>query len=91
LDIKLRSDVLGRSVLFIGYSLSDINIRYFFYKLAKLWKKSSRGVPQPMSFVFSAKPNAIQEAVLSQWNIKMISSQGDDPEKALQDFLEQLR
>ena len=27
LDIKLRSDMLGKSILFIGYSLSDINIR----------------------------------------------------------------
>ncbi|TPG05058.1 Sir2 family NAD-dependent protein deacetylase [Rhodanobacter glycinis] len=36
LDIKLRSDVLGRSVLFVGYSLSDPNIRLIFYKLAQL-------------------------------------------------------
>jgi len=25
LDIKLRTDALGRSILFIGYSLSDVN------------------------------------------------------------------
>jgi hypothetical protein len=91
LDIKLRSDVLGRSVLFIGYSLSDINIRYLFYKLANLWKKSSRGAPQPKSFIFSARPNPVQEAALAQWNIKMISSSEDDPGKALVQLLEQLR
>jgi hypothetical protein len=88
LDIKLRSDVLGRSVLFIGYSLSDINIRYLFYRLANLWKKTSRGTPQPMSFIFSARPNPVQEAALSQWNIKMISAFGDDPQKSLIEFLE---
>ena len=33
LDIKLRSDSLEKSLLFIGYSLSDINIRYMLYKL----------------------------------------------------------
>ena len=27
LDIKLRADMLGRSLLFIGYSFSDINVR----------------------------------------------------------------
>jgi SIR2-like domain len=90
LDIKLRSDVLGRSVLFIGYSLSDINIRYLFYRLANLWKKTSRGSPQPMSYIFSARPNPIQEAALAQWNIKMISSTIDDPQKSLIEFLEQL-
>lgn len=91
LDIKLRSDVLGRSVLFIGYSLNDINIRYLFYRLANLWKKSSRGAPQPMSFIFSPKPNPVQEAALAQWNIQMISSSGDDPGHALVKLLEQLR
>lgn len=90
LDIKLRSDVLGRSVLFIGYSLNDINIRYLFYRLANLWKKSSCGTPQPKSFIFSPKPNPVQEAALGQWNIQMISAGGDDPDKALIELLEQL-
>lgn len=43
LDIKLRSDVLGKSVLFIGYSLTDVNLRFLFYKLAKLWKTNNGG------------------------------------------------
>ncbi len=90
LDIKLRSDVLGRSVLFIRYSLTDINIRYLFFRLANLWKKSSKGSQQPWSFVFSDKPNPVQEAALAQWNIKMISSPGDDPGKGLVELMEQL-
>lgn len=90
LDIKFRSDVLGRSVLFIGYSLSDINIRYLFYRLANIWKKSSRSLSQPKSFIFSIRPNAIQEAVLAQWNIEMIVSQSDNPETGLIELLEQL-
>lgn len=89
LDIKLRSDVLGRSVLFIGYSLSDINIRYLFYRLANLWKKSARGTPQPKSYAFFARTNPIQETVLGQWNIEMISSENEDPQAALTSFLEQ--
>lgn len=92
LDIKLRSDVLGRSVLFIGYSLTDINIRYLFYRLATLWKKSSRGpCKPPKSFFFSPKPNLIQETTLAQWNIQMLSSGEDDATKALIELLEQLR
>lgn len=91
LDIKLRSDVLGRSVLFIGYSLNDINIRYLFYKLANLWKKSSKGVRQPVSFFFSPKPNPIQEATLAQWNIQVLPAARDEPGEALVKLLEQLR
>lgn len=90
LDIKLRSDVLGRSVLFIGYSLTDINIRYLFHRLAGMWKRTSQGAPQPMSFIFSAKPNPVQEAALAQWNIKMITSDEDDPGTGLARLLERL-
>jgi hypothetical protein len=33
MDLKLRADLLGRAVLFIGYSFSDINIRVIWFKL----------------------------------------------------------
>ncbi|MFQ2291418.1 SIR2 family NAD-dependent protein deacylase [Aeromonas enteropelogenes] len=87
LDIKLRSDVLGKSVLFIGYSLADINLRLLFYKLSKLWKANQAGDAQPKSYIFSAKPNPVQEAVLEQWGISMISSGKENPGEALEEFL----
>lgn len=87
LDIKLRSDVLGKSVLFIGYSLADINIRFLFYKLSKLWKAHHHGEVQPRSYVFSPKPNPVQERILEQWGIEMISSEIEHPGKALEEFL----
>ena len=91
LDIKLRSDVLGKSVLFIGYSLTDVNLRFLFYKLAKLWKANNGGGVQPKSYVFTHRPNPIQEAILEQWGIKMLTSDEDNPQKALQEFLEKLK
>jgi hypothetical protein len=36
MDLKFRSDLLGRSVLFIGYSFSDINIRVIWFKLMRM-------------------------------------------------------
>ena len=91
LDIKLRSDVLGKSVLFIGYSLSDINIRFLFYKLAKLWESNSNSAKQPRSYVFSPRPNDIQKAILEQWGIDMIPSDIDDHKDALEELLNCLR
>ncbi len=87
LDIKLRSDVLGKSVLFIGYSLTDVNLRFLFYKLAKLWKSNNGGGVQPRSYVFTHRPNPIQETILDQWGIKMLTSKESDPQKALLEFL----
>ncbi|MVB33562.1 Sir2 family NAD-dependent protein deacetylase, partial [Vibrio cholerae] len=91
LDIKLRADVLGKSVLFIGYSLADVNLRFLFYKLAKLWKSNKCGGTQPKSYVFTHRPNPVQEAILEQWGIKMITSHEDEPQKALIDFLNKFR
>ena len=87
----MRSDVLGKSVLFIGYSLTDVNLRFLFYKLAKLWKTNNCGGVQPRSYVFTHRPNPIQEAILDQWGINMIIFRDDDPQKALQELLSQYR
>lgn len=88
LDIKLRSDVLGKSVLFIGYGLTDINIRLLFYKLTKMWKTNSSNGAQPRSYIFMPRPNPVQETILDQWGITMITSEIDSPGKALESFLE---
>jgi hypothetical protein len=89
LDIKFRSDVLGKSVLFIGYSLSDINIKILFYKLHKLWVK--QGIHQrPKSFIFATNPNPIQEEILNERGVKMLFSEETNPGKALEAFLDEL-
>jgi len=88
LDIKLRADVLGRTVLFIGYSLTDINLRYLFYRLSRMWQQAMPTVPQPRSYIFTPQPNPVQEAVLRQWGIEMIWLERDDPSQALVEFME---
>lgn len=87
LDIKLRSDVLGKGVLFIGYSLKDINLRFIFYKLAKMWKSTSLSNVRPQSYIFSLQPNSVQEAIFKEWGIKMITSERDNIGEALEGFL----
>ena len=89
LDIKLRNDVLNNSVLFIGYSLTDFNIRLLFYRLTEMWGRSPLASVSPKSYVFTHSPNQAAE-VLRQWGIKMIVSAEDDPKKALTDFLQEL-
>src|SRR4051812_44696259 len=39
LDIKFRSDALGRTILFIGYSMSDPNIRLLLHRIWGTWKR----------------------------------------------------
>ena len=90
LDIKLRNDVLSNSVLFIGYSLTDFNIRLLFYRLTEMWGKSPLASVRPKSYVFTNRPNPAAEEVLRHWGIEMIVSDEDDPKNALMDFLQEL-
>lgn len=87
LDVKLRADSLGKSFLFIGYSLSDIDIRYLLYKLQKLWGNSLEKNIAPRSYIFLARKNPVQKTVLNNRGIETIYSEEPDPGKALVDFL----
>jgi hypothetical protein len=90
LDIKFRADALGRTILFIGYSMSDMNIRLLLYRLWQTWQKSGYERNRPTPYVFMAHRDEVQEAVLGQWGISVLSEDADDPETALATFLGKL-
>jgi hypothetical protein len=77
-------------ILFIGYSLSDINIRYLLYKLYRLWTDSKFARARPKSYVFLGRPNPVQEAILEKRGILPIISGVDDQGVGLAEFLEKL-
>ncbi|WP_338452363.1 SIR2 family protein [Niallia oryzisoli] len=91
LDIKLRSDSLEKSILFIGYSLSDINIRYMLYKLHKQWKESNYEHIRPKSYILLVEPNPIKESILKERGIIPIVSVNEEPGTALMNFLKSLK
>lgn len=88
LDIKFRSDSLAKSILFIGYSLSDVNIRFIMYKLSKIWKESKN---PPKSYLFTKSSNPIQEKVLAEWNVEVITNDVKDRSESLLAFLQSLK
>ncbi len=90
LDIKLRSDVLGKTILFIGYSLSDINIRYLLYRLQKQWEKEGSNKTRPKSYIFLTRPNVVQEEILRARGVIPIIAETDDPKASLEKFLSEL-
>lgn len=91
LDIKLRSDALAKTVLFIGYSLTDLNVRLLLYKLWRTWNASGHKLHRPKSYIFLARPDIIHESVLAQWDINAITEDVDNPGDALRSFLERLQ
>ncbi|MFO0950744.1 MAG: SIR2 family protein [Isosphaeraceae bacterium] len=90
LDVRLRSELLTRDALFIGYSLSDVSIRYLIYRLHRLWKGSPHEGVRPRAYVFLGRPNPVQARVLSNWGIVPLVSEGADIGEGLRKLLEHL-
>ena len=90
LDLKLRSDVLGRTVLFVGYSLKDLNLRLLLYKLKRTWDGTAYAKRRPQSFIFLVRPDVVQEEVLESRGVSPIVSDSLDPDEALPEFFDRL-
>lgn len=91
LDIKFRSDSFGKTILFIGYSMHDMNIRLLLHRLWQTWKQSGYEKDRPQSFVFMIERNPVEEAVLNQWGIRVLTEEAETPDQALVSFLTKLR
>ncbi len=92
LDVKFRSDAMGKTILFIGYSLSDLNIRLLLHRLWQTWSRSGYEKDRPRSYVFMPRYNPVEEAVLAHWGITMLTGDGgQDAEEATGSFLARLK
>jgi SIR2-like domain len=87
IDQMLRADVLRHPVLFIGYSLSDLNVRYLFHKLSKIWATVDPLVERPPSSIFMMSPNPVEEAIFKRWGINPIVEKSGRPMEGLRDFI----
>lgn len=90
LDMKFQADALGKTLLFVGYSLTDLNIRFLLHRLWKTWRASGYEKDRPRSYVFMMRSSEIDAAVLAQWGIQVITGEDVEPERRLEAFLERL-
>jgi hypothetical protein len=90
LDIKLAADAFGKAVLFIGYSVSDINLRVLLYRLQGIWQASGCEEHRPRSYVFMTKSNQVQERILDSWGVTPLIAAKADEARAVSRFLERL-
>jgi hypothetical protein len=96
MDLKFRSDLLGKSVLFIGYSFRDINIRIIWFKLMRMMKDIPQG-DRPSSYIVRFGRNPVLEKLYEEVGIKTIVLDAnneahtiEDKSRILDDFMFQL-
>lgn len=73
LDIKFRSDILSNTVLFMGYSLTDSNIRNILYLLNQMWNEKNR-MNKPPCYILVKDHNEILDTVFKSWNVTPITA-----------------
>jgi hypothetical protein len=92
LDIKLQADMLGKCLLFLGYGLDDINVRYMLYKLHKLRDlgrhDDANRIPSAYWITFGV--SEIQRALLYQWDVRVVELDPVHKTPSMAHFLESL-
>jgi hypothetical protein len=84
IDIKLRSDLLGKTVLFLGYSFRDLNVRYMWSKLFKIMQSSCK------AYMVTMQPNPVFETIYGEKGMRFICLNSDNPEVDFVNFMEDL-
>jgi hypothetical protein len=93
LDIQLMAHALGRGILFLGYSASDVNLRLLLFRLRQIWSDRGAGKSRPRSYIVMTRPDRIQQRILDSWGVIPLVTRRGEPEDeagALVSFLERL-
>lgn len=89
LDIRLRADILDKSVLFIGYSYRDMDVRLIWHRL----HRALEAVPRPnrlSSFFVTYGDFPLQRELFDKHKIEVVAIDPLDKRSSLTKLLEQI-
>ncbi|MGS1097575.1 SIR2 family protein [Aquamicrobium terrae] len=90
LDLKLRSDLLNRVALFVGYSFNDLNIRFLFDVLNEMVRSLPGSDIGKRAYIVVNNPSDFEYTLFRKRNMEIIPTYGDDRTASLAEVLEQL-
>lgn len=90
LDFKLRSDLLNRVALFVGYSFGDLNIGFLFDLLNELLKTLPDSDTGKRAYIVVNNPSDFEYTLFHKRNIEIIPTYGDKRTETLVEVLEEI-
>lgn len=72
MDFKLRADILGRAVLFVGYSFRDPNVDYIFHIVNRLFKNLPDSYSGRRAYIILPEPSEFERRLFHARNIEVI-------------------
>jgi hypothetical protein len=91
MDFKLRADVLGRAVVFIGYSFRDPNVNYIFHIVNKLFSNLPNSATGKRAYIILPEPSEFERRLFQVRNIEVIPVDGRDTTQSVAAILSQMR
>lgn len=91
MDFKLRSDILGRAVLFIGYSFNDPNVSYLFHLVNKIFNRLPDSYSGRRAYIVLPDPSEFERRLFHIRNIEVIPIGTAEPASEIANLLNEMR
>jgi hypothetical protein len=91
MDHRLRADVLGRALLFIGYSFRDWNVSYLFRLVNDQFGRLPDSLGGRRAYIAVMDPSEFEERLFAARNIEVIPIGSESPQADIAELLEDLR
>jgi NAD-dependent SIR2 family protein deacetylase len=90
LDLKLRSDLLGRAAVFIGYSFSDMNVGLLFEQMNSSFFSLPNSDSGKRAYILAHNPSDFEFSLFQRRNITVIPVFGEDRTATTSEVLEDM-
>jgi hypothetical protein len=91
IDYRFQSDLLGRVVLFMGYSFKDWNVSYLFRLINERFNALQGSLKGRRAYITVADPSDFERAMFAERNIEVIGIDGEDQTNEIARLLEEMR
>jgi len=91
LDLRLWSDLLNRSVLFLGYSFRDPNVSYLFRQVKERFARLPNTSSGRRAYIVVQNPSQFERRLFQERNIEVIPIDGKERTEAVAAILNELR
>jgi hypothetical protein len=91
LDYRFRADLLGRAVLFVGYSFRDPNVAYLFRTMNDQFSRSPASLSGRRAYIPVPDPSDFEIRLFDARNIEVLSIAGADHAREVADLLSAIR
>lgn len=91
MDFKLRGDILGRAVLFIGYSFRDPNVNYIFHVVNRLFAGLPHSSTGKRAYIILPEPSEFERRLFNERNIEVIPIAADDIAASVANIVHEMR